>query len=1532
MKKNLRPAVLSAVLLIALALNGAFPHSALADEPAPPPPDATEPAAAPAEPPATEQLSETPPTELPPTETSPVGGSAETTPSEVIPELPPDTQLVVLDSTGEELSLSSTEAALILATGDPMWCPDGQTPGGAGCTGGFSVFDNGIGGGLLPYLQANSAWYTGPGTIYVSFLYNSAGEGGPIVIDSADGYGLWDLTIQGGWDFGILNQYSGIPSTFNEALQILNWNYDVTLNDLLFVGTGTSASVTVNTSGNIELNNVEVDSNGGGAGAVLDNTSGSGSIEVNSSSFHDNMTIGIQALSNNNITLTDVDAYDNSGGSGAVLDNCQAAVTCSATFAGTVTVYPGDFSGNGDNGLEVSSNGYILTVDITADDNGQSGAVLDNSLADNPQSVVVGYQYGNEFNDNADNGLAVRSQGDITLFQVTADDNGHTSGYAGAGAYLDNTYGNGDTFVYNYNVYTDAYGEFNSNYADGLDVLSNGNIELWYATANDNGNTGNASPVWGMGAYLDNCNWDGVECDGTGWVEVNHSDLSGNYSRGLHVYASGDIDLTDVIANDNGTTGNGDPLYGTGAYLHNGDGSGGVTITGGEFGNYVAGGNYGDGLNVYSTGDVYLAYVFADDNGAGNTNTTYGNGALLDACLVNAGACAGSGYVYVFASEFSSNYSEGLTAFSSTNIWLNYYVSAEDNGQGLNVGVGSGAILVNNFTGATGSILLYGPITLNNNFANGLTAESNGGIYMTGVDASDNGGYGAALTTSSGTVTIDPSTFNSNTGYGVTVSATDDVVLADVEANDNGSFGASIITTSGSVSIDPGLFNVNTSFGLSVSAGDDVLLGNVEAGGNGSFGASIITSAGSVSIDPGLFNSNTSFGLSVSATDDISLTDVDAGDNVSFGASLISSNGAATVDAGNFNSNTSFGLNLSAVDDINLTDVVAGDNGSFGASLVSSNGAATVDAGNFNSNTSFGLSVSAVDDITLADVVASDNGSFGAAITTSAGSVSIDPSLFNSNLSFGLSVGAAGDIMLAEVGADDNGGFGASLTTSNGGVSLDPGSFNSNIGFGLAVSATDDIALGDVSASDNGGFGVALATTGGGVTIDPSYFDSNTGFGLSLSATGDVLLRDVSASDNGSYGASIATTAGSVSIDPSYFNSNSSFGLGVSALGGILLVDVEASYNNTYGAGVSSGGGLQIRHSNFDWNTTSFGLGASASGTSAFEDVSAVHNGGNGASISSGGNVIVDPSLFEWNSGVGLSVSSGGDVSLGLMSASHNTSLGASIASGGNAFVAEGAFDSNSATGLAIAAGGNVVLANVGANHNGGAGVSVAAGGSISVQGGSFSGNTGDGLSLSSAGNIRVYCATALGNGGYGLDASLPGVLRVKGNDFSGNTAGDVNVSGGGTLRDLERLCEGWPHWDSSGLPWNVIHVTNGDAQSLSCTGFGGTVLILPSWDHVAIPCPIAGDASLTSVAEDGLPGQLGENYTFVSGLDAQVRPAVDGIITIDFLIPPSSFDSHLIILHWDGSNWVDRGGIETQDDFFEITSREAGVYVLVKQ
>ena len=383
---------------------------------------------------------------------------------------------------------------------------------------------------MLDVLQNNPVQYSGPGTIFIAFDYTTAVDGA-ITIDGNDGYGLEDLTIQGGWDFG-LNQYSGAPTTIEDALDILNWDYDVTLNDLLFDG----ASLTVETSGDIELNNVEARDNGAGYGAELDNTAGTNStIEVNSSSFHDNFTIGIQALSNGGITLTDVDAYGNDG-AGAVLDNSGSA------FAGTVTIWTSTFNDNGDTGLDVSSNGAILTVDIEASGNGEYGAVLDNSLSDDPQSVTVGYLYGSEFNDNYNSGLTVLSQGDITVYQATANNNGHTSDFAGAGAYLDNTYGNGNTFVYNYNIYTDQYGEFSGNYADGLDVYLQRQCRAVVRDRRGQWEHGQCQPCLGDWHVHRQLQLGRRELRRHGLGRGQRSEFNNNYSDGLYVYSAGAIE------------------------------------------------------------------------------------------------------------------------------------------------------------------------------------------------------------------------------------------------------------------------------------------------------------------------------------------------------------------------------------------------------------------------------------------------------------------------------------------------------------------------------------------------------------------------------------------------------------------------------------------------------------------------------------------------------------------------------------------------------------------------------------------------------------------------------------------------------------------------------------------------------------------------------------------------------------------------------------------------------------------------------
>ena len=202
-----------------------FPLAALAEE-ATPPPDAPETATTEEAPPAEATDPAAPADELPPPvetdgtvtedqsntaelEAAPTDDTSEQpAPTEAAPEaateenivaaLPQDTELVVLGESGEVLPLASNETAEIIATGDPVWCPAGQLPGGSDCTDSYVSLGGGGGpSGVLDamewlasedcdYADPPAAWCGGAGTIYIAADYNANLEFNPwnIVIDS----------------------------------------------------------------------------------------------------------------------------------------------------------------------------------------------------------------------------------------------------------------------------------------------------------------------------------------------------------------------------------------------------------------------------------------------------------------------------------------------------------------------------------------------------------------------------------------------------------------------------------------------------------------------------------------------------------------------------------------------------------------------------------------------------------------------------------------------------------------------------------------------------------------------------------------------------------------------------------------------------------------------------------------------------------------------------------------------------------------------------------------------------------------------------------------------------------------------------------------------------------------------------------------------------------------------------------------------------------------------------------------------------
>jgi hypothetical protein len=133
-------------------------------------------------------------------------------------------------------------------------------------------------------------------------------------------------------------------------------------------------------------------------------------------------------------------------------------------------------------------------------------------------------------------------------------------------------------------------------------------------------------------------------------------------------------------------------------------------------------------------------------------------------------------------------------------------------------------------------------------------------------------------------------------------------------------------------------------------------------------------------------------------------------------------------------------------------------------------------------------------------------------------------------------------------------------------------------------------------------------------------------------------------------------------------------------------------------------------------------------------------------------------------------------------------------------------------------------------------------------------------------------------------------------------------------------------------LPLNVIHVTGGEKHNLSCSAFSGTELILPNGDRVIIPCPNGDEASLDSVTNGELPASLDGNFTFISGLDASVEPALIGSMTVSFMIPAGQQDAEFTILHWDGTKWEELGGYKSSDTFFKVQTGSTGIFILASK
>ena len=106
---------------------------------------------------------------------------------------------------------------------------------------------------------------------------------------------LTDLTIQGGWNGKVKGYKVKGVSTFSVPLTVINWNGNVTINNVNISGTSGNG-LNVLTKGNIHVHDVQSNNNNV-AGAYLDNTSGTGTtVIVDNSIFNGRLLLTLVCL------------------------------------------------------------------------------------------------------------------------------------------------------------------------------------------------------------------------------------------------------------------------------------------------------------------------------------------------------------------------------------------------------------------------------------------------------------------------------------------------------------------------------------------------------------------------------------------------------------------------------------------------------------------------------------------------------------------------------------------------------------------------------------------------------------------------------------------------------------------------------------------------------------------------------------------------------------------------------------------------------------------------------------------------------------------------------------------------------------------------------------------------------------------------------------------------------------------------------------------------------------------------------------
>jgi hypothetical protein len=1076
-----------------------------------------------------------------------------------------------------------------------------------------------------------------------SFSQNTNTVGGLIVVSNGmitlssvvasenDGYGAWldnssvllakNVTLSGTNDFN---------DNDNWGLQIDSRGL-VTLNNAMASGNGI-----VDTSGNgLDINNTD----GNPATAY-------GITFTGTNLFNGNYDYGLFILSEGPVKFSTLIANSNKNltgapQAGAYIDNSGAATAQPITGSG-------QFTYNGDRGLQILSIGTVTLNNITASNNGNHGAVITNSYGILAMPVTLTGT--NSFNFNYLDGLGIFSLGAISVSNVTAIGNGQ-SGTSGDGAELDN-----DNAPSAQKITLTGVNKFTDNsFGAGLLILSRGIVTLNSVTSKDNG---------AVGINIDNATT-ATSPQSMALTGVNTS--SGNGSTGLYIISKGLIKINSLTANENGEQG---------AWLDNNQTGavGGVTLTGtNQFND-----NFFDGLQIDTKGAVTLNSVTASNNG----DPSAGNGVAVkntyDNCIDLGSGCtvlSPKGVTLTGTNVFNGNYNTGLSVITYGTVSLSN-VTANNNGI-LSPGGGYG-LYVYNAGGLVKGVTLSGTNSLDNNHFTSVYIESYGPIKLNSTSATNTvAGHGAYLTNngapSAQSVTLaGTNVFSSNYGHGLSITSVGAVSLNNATASSNGSGGSGY----DGVNIDN---SGNTPQKVTLT-GISFFAGNRDNGLE-------IYSKGAVSLQ------------NISATGSLLNNGVKV-DNTS-GLDTLAQ--AVTISGTNtFSDNAAQGLHVESYGVITLNNVTATGNTGYGAEIINnlSNAAtapkvALTGTNTFSNNDNYGLSVVSKGAITSAFKLTASgntpNSALGAILdntysTTMQGITLLGSNTFNDNHADGLSAKSYGSILINNLTASGNGtsgaGYGAALDNYVSGLAPAPKNvtltgknvFNSNQYTGLNITSFGIISVSNITETDsdqalNAGVSLINYTEGKGIIVSgTNTFSDNNYIGLWIESLGSITMNNITANTNASTGvyATNYAVAGAWAIKltgTNRFEENMGAALEVYSKGAISVNSITA-INNIGGSVLldndvlGATAGITMTGTNYFYGTTggAAGLRIRSLGAVSLSNITADGNTASGLVIESASNVTISCGSFTNNTGRGLDITYSGLLTLKGVTASGNTS------------------------------------------------------------------------------------------------------------------------------------------------------------------------------------------------------------------------------------------------------------------------------------